>query len=111
MFTNWTYAWSMTRIYVYYITAVFNHSIYQVTLRKLYLPRKKQGIEKKCIRYILNYDHYNYSTLPRGKKDISYPLPNRNDNYTAKQLVSSENNNKPAYDHDNVKDEVCSITR
>ena len=50
--------------------------------------------------------YYYYSTLPRGKKDISYPLPNRNDNYTTKQFVSSENNNKPANDHDNFGDEV-----
>ena len=47
-----------------------------------------------------------YSTLPRGKKDISHPLPNRNDNYTAKHLVSSENDNKPVNDHDNLEDEV-----
>lgn len=45
-----------------------------------------------------------YSTLPRAKKEISYPLLSRDDNYTT--CISSESSSKAPTNHKIVGVEV-----
>lgn len=46
------------------------------------------------------------STLPRSKKEISYPLINGNNTCTTKEYMVNESNDRPATDHENFGDEV-----